>query len=128
MTETTQPTTATTSTTPAKPARAAAKPKPRRKTAAKARTTSKRTASKPRTTAKATPQPRPAATRESAGRDALLKVLDAQQKTATVVTDYQVQAAKLSPVPGTATLVDAQVRLVRDVTDAYTGAVRELLK
>ena len=38
------------------------------------------------------------------------------------------RAAKLSPVPGTATLVDAQVRLVRDVTDAYTGAVRELLK
>ncbi len=126
MTETTQPTTATTSTTPAgaKPARAAKpKPKPRRKTAAKART-----ASKPRTTAKATPQPRPAATRESAGRDAILKVLDAQEKTAAVVTDYQVRAAKLSPVPGTATLVDAQVRLVRDVTDAYTGAVRELLK
>jgi len=124
MTETTQPTTATPSTTPAgaKPARAA-KPKPRRKTAAKART-----ASKPRTTAKATPQPRPAATRESAGREAILKVLDAQEKTAAVVTNYQVRAAKLSPVPGTATLVDAQVRLVRDVTDAYTGAVRELLK
>lgn len=113
------------------PTKTAAAAKPRAKTAAKSRSTSRtRAAAKSRTRKPSATKaaPRAQATTSNGGRQVFAGVVDAQEKTLTVIADYQTRAAELSQIPGVATIAGAQAQLLRGATDVYISAARSLLK
>jgi hypothetical protein len=63
-----------------------------------------------------------------AGKKAGNAYLDAYEKTLKSIADYQETAAKQSDVEWVSTIVDAQARFTRDLTELYVSTGRELLK
>jgi hypothetical protein len=63
-----------------------------------------------------------------AGKEAGNAYLDAYEKTLKSIADYQETAAKQSDVEWVSTIVDAQARFTRDLTELYVSTGRELLK
>jgi hypothetical protein len=117
---------------PPKRARAKAKPRPRRAAATKSTAATKRqTKAEParptsqRHTARPTSTSAPARNRN---RAVALSVIDAQERSAHALVDYQMRAAELSRIPGAATLMTAQADLLRRATVTYVDAARGLLK
>ena len=54
--------------------------------------------------------------------------LDAYEKAAASIADYQEQVAKQTDVEWVSTIVDAQARFTRELTKVYVSTGRELLK
>ena len=63
-----------------------------------------------------------------AGRKAGGAYLDAYEKAAQSIVDYQEQVAKQSDVEWVSTVVEAQAKFTRELAKAYVTTGRELLK
>jgi hypothetical protein len=63
-----------------------------------------------------------------AGKKAGGAYLDACEKALESIADYQEKVAKQSDVEWVSTIVDAQARFTRDLTQLYVSTGRELLK
>jgi hypothetical protein len=63
-----------------------------------------------------------------AGKKAGNAYLDAYEKSLKSIADYQGAAAKQTDVEWVSTVVDAQARFTREITDLYVSTGRELLK
>jgi hypothetical protein len=63
-----------------------------------------------------------------AGRKAGSAYLDAYEKTLESIADYQESVAKQTDVEWVSTIVDAQARFTRELTNLYVNTGRELLK
>ena len=63
-----------------------------------------------------------------AGKKAGGAYLDAYEKAAQSLVDYQEQVAKQTDVEWISTIVDAQAKFTRELTKVYVSTGRELLK
>jgi hypothetical protein len=63
-----------------------------------------------------------------AGKKAGSVYLDAYEKTLESIADYQDSVAKQTDVEWVSTIVDAQARFTRELTNLYVSTGRELLK
>jgi hypothetical protein len=63
-----------------------------------------------------------------AGKKAGSAYLDAYEKTLESIADYQESVAKQTDVEWVSTIVDAQARFTRELTNLYVSTGRELLK
>jgi hypothetical protein len=63
-----------------------------------------------------------------AGKKAGSAYLDAYEKTLESIADYQESVAKQTDVEWVSTIVDAQARFTRELTNLYVNTGRELLK
>jgi hypothetical protein len=63
-----------------------------------------------------------------AGKKAGGAYLDAYEKALESIADYQLKVAKQTDVEWVSTIVDAQARFTRDLTQLYVSTGRELLK
>ena len=63
-----------------------------------------------------------------AGKKAGGAYLDAYEKAAQSIVDYQEQVAKQTDVEWVSTIVDAQARFTRELTKVYVSTGREFLK
>jgi primosomal protein N'' len=62
-----------------------------------------------------------------AGRKAANSYLDAYEKTLQSVADYQEKAARQTDVEWISSVVGAQAKFTRDLTQVYVSAARELI-
>jgi hypothetical protein len=63
-----------------------------------------------------------------AGKKAGTVYLDAYEKALQSIADYQEQVARQTDVEWVSTIVDAQARFTRELTNLYVSTGRELLK